>query len=295
MIAELPRTRIVDGALQIPEGPAFDILCDYGVFYLETPRDLDLAAGIRFAQAFYMERDGGPDDAFRGFRDRDYGCSMLGYSDTGADQSELLQIESWLWSELLPPEVAAMLRGFDAIGRSVVRGVMRRVGVDPADIDRITGGMDRDAALQYCIFNHYRSRVAQPHGLTPHKDSGFVTVLHSSEGGLETLRGDDWVRVDPQPGHLTVVLGHSLEILTEKLPRPVAASHHRVRATGPRASTRHERYSFGSYVGPRWDQDLLQYDDAGRLTVFQSFLAFQKAKAAEMNYEFHPKVEASHT
>lgn len=289
----LPLTRIVDGTLEIPEGRAFDTLCDHGVFYLETPPELDLAAGIRFAQSFYVDRDGGPDDAFRGYRNRDYGRSLLGYSSTGADQSELLQIEAELWSELLPPEVAGMLAGFDAIGRSVVRSVMLRVGVDPADMDRITGGMDRNSALQYCIFNHYRSKLKQPVGLTPHKDSGFVTVLHSSEGGLETRRGDDWVSVDPVPGHLTVVLGHSIEILTEKLPRPVAASYHRVRATGPRASTRDERYSFGSYIGPRWDQNLLQYDESGRLTVFQSFLAFQKAKAAEMNYEFHPKVEAS--
>lgn len=295
MTTEIARARIVDGVLDIPDGPAFDSLCELGVFYLETPPDLALSAGIRFAQSFYLDRDGGPDDAYRGYRDRDYGRSLLGYSDTGADQLEIVQIESELWNELLPLDVADMLRGFDAVGRSIVRGLMLRVGVDPADIDRITGGMDRSAALQYCIFNHFRSRIAHPIGFTPHKDSGFVTVLHASEGGFETLLGDRWVSVDPLPEHLTVVLGHSMEILTQNLTRSITASHHRVRATGPRAHTRDERYSFGSYIGPRWDQDLLRYDETGRLTVFQSFLAFQKAKAAEMNYEFHPKVEASNS
>lgn len=54
-----------------------------------------------------------------------------------------------------------------------------------------------------------------------------------------------------------------------------------------------DRFTFGSYIGPRWDQDLYQISGETVKPV-QSFLEFQKRKAAEMGYEFHPKVETAH-
>jgi len=291
----LPRTRLVEGRLEIASDADFDTLCDYGIFYLERPDHLDIAGGIKLAQSFYLEPNGGAEDAYRGYRTRNLEPSLLGHSSTGADQSELLQIEADLWRVHFPADVAKMLWGFNQLGKVVVRDVMLRAGVDPDDVDRVTGGMPRDVALQYSIFNHYRSTVAQPFGLTPHKDSGFITVLHSSEGGLDTQYGNQWVPVDPLDGHFTIVLGHSFEVLTAQMRRPVMGSYHRVNANNRRGSHQDERYSFGSYIGPRWDQILYQYSAAGELKEFQSFYDFQKAKAEEMGYEFHPKVAVPQT
>jgi hypothetical protein len=69
--------------------------------------------------------------------------------------------------------------------------------------------------------------------------------------------------------------------------RPAAASYHRVRPMAPRPDRR-DRTSFGVYIGPHFDQDLNQYDENGNLTRYQSFMSFQRQKAAEMGYEFHP-------
>ncbi|MEW3673644.1 hypothetical protein QOZ77_31030, partial [Pseudomonas aeruginosa] len=88
------------------------------------------------------------------------------------------------------------------------------------------------------------------------------------------------------------VLGHSFELLTEKSATPVQASYHRVRRMEPQ-ERKADRFTFGSYIGPRWDQDLYQISGETVKPV-QSFLEFQKRKAAEMGYEFHPKVETAH-
>ncbi|WP_201022437.1 2OG-Fe(II) oxygenase family protein [Pseudomonas aeruginosa] len=152
--------------------------------------------------------------------------------------------------------------------------------------------MSSNQALQYCIFNHFRADSAHPVGLTAHKDSGFTTLLYTTEPGLESLENGSWIPFDPMPGHFTLVLGHSFELLTEKSATPVQASYHRVRRMEPQ-ERKADRFTFGSYIGPRWDQDLYQISGETVKPV-QSFLEFQKRKAAEMGYEFHPKVETAH-
>jgi len=49
----------------------------------------------------------------------------------------------------------------------------------------------------------------------PHKGGGFITI--------------SWISVDPLPRYLTAINGDSIEILTARLPAPIAASCHRVR------------------------------------------------------------------
>jgi isopenicillin N synthase-like dioxygenase len=115
-------------------------------------------------------------------------------------------------------------------------------------------------------------------------------LLYTTTSGLESWHDGRWIPLDPLPGHFTLVLGHAFEVLTEKMHTPVNASYHRVRKMPELRSGQADRFSFGSYLGPRWDQDLYQYDGE-TLRAVQSVVAFQRQKAAEMAYEFHPKIE----
>ena len=291
----LPTASLTAEGLCFDAPDGFDLARRRGAFHLAHPRDMDFTAGIRLARSYYLDPDGGSGDAWRGFRDRDLSPTLLGYSCTGADQDELLQIESHLWHRHLPAAAAALLWRMSGISRSVLRGLFAMAGVPATDVERVTGGLDpagssADGALQYCIFNHFRAEIDQPVGLTAHKDSGFVTLLYTVEKGLESQDGAGWVPFDPLPGYFTLVLGHSLEVLTARLARPITASYHRVRTTRPRPAGMPDRFTFGTYIGPRWDQPLYEYTEDGRLTSSMSFLDFQKRKAAEMAYVFHPRV-----
>jgi hypothetical protein len=287
-----PRAEIRNGELHFETADGWRDALASGVFYLRSPGDLDYAPGVRMCESYHLDRAGGDDDRFRGFRDAALDGSVLGYSSAGNDQVERVQLELRLWSRYLPAETVPMLRRLNELARAVVHGLFARCAVDPAHVAQITGGMDRDEALQYCIFNNYASRTVAPDGFTPHKDSGFTTLMYSTEPGLEACEHGAWRPVDPVPGFLTAITGHALEILTARMARPAAASYHRVRPMAP-APARKDRISFGVYIGPRFEQDLYQYDEAGRLTRFQSFMAFQRQKAAEMGYEFHPALASA--
>ena len=112
-----------------PDG--FDLARRRGAFHLAHPRDMDFTAGIRLARSYYLDPDGGSGDAWRGFRDRDLSPTLLGYSCTGADQDELLQIESHLWHRHLPAAAAALLWRMSGISRSVLRGLFAMGGCRP--------------------------------------------------------------------------------------------------------------------------------------------------------------------
>jgi hypothetical protein len=281
------RAEIRDGSLHFETPDGWQDARTRGVFYLKAPSDVDYSAGVRFCESYHLERTGHADDPYRGFRAARLDGSVLGYSSAGNDQVERVQLELRLWERHLPAELPPILHGLNRLARTAVHGFFARCGVEPAHVAQVTGGMDTDEALQYCIFNNYASRTVAADGFTPHKDSGFITIMYSTEPGLEALEDGRWVPVDPIPGYLTAINGHSLEVLTARMPRPAAASYHRVRPMAPRPG-REDRTSFGVYIGPRFEQDLYQYDESGNLTRFQSFMSFQRQKAAEMGYEFHP-------
>jgi hypothetical protein len=282
-----PRAELRDGTLHFDSDAGWAEARRRGVFYLKGPDDLDIAPGVRLCEQYHLPRTGGPDDAYRGFRDARLDGSVLGYSSAGNDQVERVQLELALWERYLPVELPPILHRLNQLARAVVHGFFAACDVRPADIARITGGMDDDRALQYCIFNNYASRTVAVDGFTPHKDSGFITLMVSSEPGLEALEHGQWVAVDPLPGYITAINGHALEVLTTRMARPAAASHHRVRAMAPRVPGR-DRTSFGVYIGPQFEQDLYQYDERGALIAVQSFMSFQRQKAVEMGYDFHP-------
>jgi hypothetical protein len=283
---ERARAEIHGGRLRFEGEGGWDALLGQGVVYIEIPDGMDVAPGVRLCESYHLDRTGGDGDEYRGFRTARFEGSVLGYSDTGSDQVERVQLELGMWHRHLPAPVTALLRQMNELSRVFVREVFARCGVDPRDVATITGGMETDEALQYCIFNNFDSRKQSADGFTPHKDSGFVQLMCIREPGLELWEEGRWVAVDPRPGHLIAITGHALEVLTARMKVRAAAPYHRVRTIEPRRLERLDRTSFGVYIGPRFDQDLYQYDDRGRLVALQSFMSFQREKAIEMGYEF---------
>src|ERR1700742_2796588 len=89
----LPSARVVAGKVQFTEGDGFARARRMGAFHLKHPEGWDFSAGITLAENYYLEQDGGACDAYRGFHRKDLGNTLLGYSRTGDDQDELLQLE----------------------------------------------------------------------------------------------------------------------------------------------------------------------------------------------------------
>jgi hypothetical protein len=281
--AELKNEKLI---FESPEG--FDEALKEGVFYIRIPEDFNYGAANKFATSYYLPKNG-VDDEYKGFKDVEFKESILGYSSPN-DQVELLQLEAKLWHKYLPDGITSMLNQMNNISKIILKEVCDMIGVKSKDLDKITGGIDQDNALQYCIFNHYRS-TKDAIGFTAHKDSGFITTLYSIEPGLEAFKNGQWYPIDPIPGYFTINLGHSFEILSAKMSKPIHAVYHRVRKTENISKNMPDRFSIGSYIGPRFDMDLYQYQHDGKLEFYQSFMDFQIAKAKEMNYEFHPNVK----
>ena len=85
-------------------------------------------------------------------------------------------------------------------------------------------------------FNHFRT--SKPiRGSKFHRDSGWVTVLRSTEPGLIAYIDGQLRSINPLPGHLIINFGSSMEVLSEHLSRKVHANVHGVART-ERASGR---------------------------------------------------------
>lgn len=258
-----------------------------GVFYVKIQDNFDHYTAKKFANSYYLDKDG-MDDEYKGFKNAKLENSILGYSSPN-DQVELLQLEIKLWHKYFAPDVVNMLTQLNEVSKIVLEAIFNAIGVKKEDVDQITGGLDDNNGLQYCIFNHYRSSH-NAIGFTAHKDSGFITTLYSIEPGLEAYQDGKWIPVDPINNYFTVNLGHALEVLSAKMQRPVHAIYHRVRKT-LKSEKELDRFSIGSYIGPRFDMDLFQYQENGELKSVQKFIDFQISKAKEMDYEFHPRIK----
>lgn len=287
------RGEIRDGRLQFASSDDWENALSHGVFYLKSPAGIDYSAGFRFCEMFYLERTQGEDDPYKGFKSDRFDGSVLGYSDTGSDQVERFQMELHLWERYLPLPVVSLLHSLNELARVVVCEFFDHCGVNPHHIAQITGGINTNEALQYCIFNNFDSKKVAADGFTPHKDSGFIQLMYINESGLEIREGDRWVPLEPASDCLIAIMGHSLEILTARMATKAMSAYHRVRSIDSRTNGQKDRTSFGVYIGPKFEQDLYQYDEAGNLSCFQSFMAFQRKKAIEMGYEFHPALDAA--
>lgn len=284
---ELPRSTIVDHELTFERPDDVERALRLGAFLVAVPEGLSMEPGLELCRNFFKPAHG-PDDRYRGHTTEEHADSKLGYSDR-PDQVEQLQLESAHWDKYLPAEVTALLREMEALTLDTLHGVMAAAGVPRTDWDTITGEASIGNGWCHSTVNHYRAHLAGRNGIVDHTDSGFITLLYADQPGLEVFYEGDWLPVEVQAEHLIVNLGDCLEILTRNLPRPITAVVHRVPESLPNRENG-DRSSFTVFMGPRYDMAIYQYDADGILTEHRGFRDFSVDKAAQLGYEFHPRL-----
>jgi len=283
----LPTARVEDTELVFSSPAGEDHALALGAFALKIPDDIDPRPGLHLCRNFYRPA-ADVTNRYRGHREATHPRSSLGYEDR-PDQVEQLQIESHLWKEYFPDEVAEQLRRMRLLTLYTLEGLLRLAGVPDRDHETVTGGARAETNLCYSTINHYRSELDRSIGIVEHTDSGFITTIYADQPGFEAFDGDTWRPVREQPGHFIVNTGDAFDVLTRHLRRPVRGVLHRVAATHPDRSS-DDRSSYTVYMGPRFNMPLYQYGHDGVRHEYQGFRAYSVEKAARMGYEFHSRV-----
>lgn len=284
---QLPQAEVTDGRLVFATDADATQALRVGAFLVAIPPGLDLTPGLELCRNFYKPAES-PGDRYRGHTFQDHSESKLGYADR-PDQVEQLQLESAHWERYLPAEATALLREMEVLTLATLHGVMELAGVPEQDWDLITGGASIGNGWCHSTVNHYRSNLPGRIGIVEHTDSGFITLLYADKPGLEILEGSEWLPVDVQQNDFIVNLGDCLEILASNLPRPMTAVVHRV-PESPAQPGDNDRSSFTVFMGPRYDMAIYQYDEDRTIHEHRGFRDFSVDKAAELGYEFHPRL-----
>ncbi|KAL7149653.1 hypothetical protein ABFS83_05G055100 [Erythranthe nasuta] len=107
-----------------------------------------------------------------------------------------------------------------------------------------------DESTCFLRLNHYpRCRVSTPelmHGLVPHTDSDFLTILHQDQvGGLQLLKKSQWISVRPRKDALIVNIGDLFQAWSNDVYKSV---EHKVIA-----NPNMERFSVAYFLCPSYD------------------------------------------
>ncbi|QCE08388.1 aminocyclopropanecarboxylate oxidase [Vigna unguiculata] len=88
--------------------------------------------------------------------------------------------------------------------------------------------------------------ASEIHGLQPHTDSSFLTILHQDEvGGLQIMKDGKWIAVKPNPDALLIIIGDLFQAWSNGVYKSL---QHRV-VTNPRL----ERFSMAYFFCPSND------------------------------------------
>ena len=250
-----------------------------GFFFVKQPSQLDLGAGDTFAKNFFLDGGSGPLSAYRGFAQLtpDVLAPRQGYHVREEDQVEQFFLESEHWGERFPPALQRQAASMRDFGVAVLRGVLSCLDIPEPLWDRACGGCLSNRGTYHLTFNHFRPEI-EKRGLNVHKDSGWVTILRSTEPGLEVLVGDRWCGIEPKPGYFIVNFGCAMEILTRRTRVPVSAVAHRVHRQHKDPARTHNRFSYALFIDNSLDQEvcsgLFRYEPSEGLAFHCSFEEF---------------------
>ncbi|MGW1197563.1 2OG-Fe(II) oxygenase family protein [Streptomyces sp. NPDC002536] len=246
------RAELRGGQLRFSADDGLERALRDGFFYIDQPSGLDLTAGDRFARSFYLPAEA--DDPYRDFRNwrsEQLGAHQ-GYFCRDADQTEQFFLEKSWWERVYPADLARQATVMRDVALDILRAVLTILDL-PRDLwDQATGHSLTKLGTHTLTFNHFRPDVPM-RGLNVHKDSGWVTVLRSTEPGLEVDRDGTWHPIDPIPGTFIVNFGCAMEILTRRTAAPVAAVAHRVVQQPPGAGAKPDRFSYALFVDSSLD------------------------------------------
>lgn len=245
----LPRAEIESERLMFDDPNGFDTAIARGFFLLRMPTGINLSPADQFAAHFHEDPADDCLDRFRGFRNVDVPGDYQGYFSREHDQWENFYIERSNWS-MLPAGIGDVGKAMSRIGRIVLTSALAHLGIPESWWSELTGGLSNDGGHQMLAFNHFRPKRLT-RGSKFHRDSGWVTVLRSTEPGLVALVDDTLYAILPEPGYFIINFGSSIEVLTENMSRPVRANIHGVAGTN-RGSDQLHRTSYVTFL----DSDL---------------------------------------
>lgn len=209
-----------------------------GVFLLTIPAELDITAADQFASEFYRG-DASPYGHFKNIRANQFDDELLGFHQR-VDQIEQFLLERRFWSRYYPTEITRIAEKMTELSRLILGAALDYAGIPKHLWPQATGCCSQGAGAYHLTFNHYRAQLPEA-GLSSHKDDGFLTILRTTQPGLEVNRLDRWESVKCAPDTFVINFGLSMEWLTAHCDSPVAAILHRV------THQAQDRISFGHF------------------------------------------------
>jgi 2-oxoglutarate-Fe(II)-dependent oxygenase superfamily protein len=255
---ELQRSQVIGDRLLFEDPAGYDRALAQGFFLVRMPEGLDVTAADLFAAHFFQDKNGDEFDRYRGFQDIDVPGDYQGYFDREHDQWENFYIEMGNW-QLLPPEVALVGDRMTELGILVLRNVLDYLAIPQKYWSMITSGLSEKRGHQMLAFNHFRPDK-DVRGCKFHRDSGWVTILRSTEPGLLALIEGKLRSVNPEPGYFIANFGSSIEVLTGRMGAPVRANVHGVART-ERDTRRPHRWSYVTFLDSSLSGYIYQYQD----------------------------------
>jgi isopenicillin N synthase-like dioxygenase len=147
-----------------------------------------------------------------------------------------------------------------SIGVRVLRSVLNHLGIPRHDWSLLTSGLSDSLGHQMLAFNHFRADKLV-RGSKFHRDSGWVTVLRSTEPGLLAYIDGELCAINPVPNHLIINFGSSIEVLTECMKPKVRANIHGVVQTERQGID--DRVSYAMFLDSNLDGGIYRYGPSG--------------------------------
>lgn len=273
----LERARFSGNQLVFDSPQGFARGIEQGFFLLKMPQGMVCEPADYLAQQFYL-----PDS---GYPEMDVPGLYQGYFDRPHDQWENFYIERANW-HLLPQPVAMLGMQMATLGISVLCSTFAYLKLPARDWPCISSGLTDNGGHQMLAFNHFRASK-NARGCKFHRDSGWVTVLRSTEPGLYAWIDGQIRAINPEPGYFIVNFGSSFEVLTERLNTPVRANIHGVAQLEP-CEPGSERTSYALFLDSALDGNIYQYR-RGQAVVIQSVADFAVQEVAR-TYDETPAV-----
>lgn len=268
---EMQRSRMVGDRLLFDHAEGFARALSQGFFLVAIPDGVDCTGGDLFAAHFSEERQGDPLDVYRGFRDANIPGDYQGYFDREHDQWENFYIEMGNWDAILPPDVIKIGHQMTDLGIAILRNILGYLELPRSDWATVTSGLSEKRGHQMLAFNRFRS-TKRTRGSKFHRDSGWVTILRSFDPGLLGIVEGQLHAINPVPGYFIANFGSSIEVLTERLPRPVRANVHGVART-ERQPGQPDRISYVVFLDSNLGGSIYRYQD-GEARAVQSVAEF---------------------
>ncbi|KAF3324254.1 sexual differentiation process protein isp7-like protein [Carex littledalei] len=130
---------------------------------------------------------------------------------------------------------------------------------------------------------YFPATETENNGLSEHQDGNCITLVFQDEiGGLEILKNDNWIQIEPSEGDIIVNLGDMIQVLSNN---KFKSATHRVIQKG---THRHSFAFFFSIDGEKWIEPLPQFTtNIGEPPKYRGF-HYKEYMQLRMRNKTHP-------